>query len=247
MKKNTYLISLIVVAIIFCIIGFLIGKGTNLGSDNNSSNNNEAKQNVEKKEQIEAYKQGWSYWFSGYGMHGEGAQYVNLYTYGRRYNDKYYQEHDAFIAGYNDGFCYVNRCNTFVVGYGNGEAEKGYEQYYKIDESKRTGTSVNKIIEYSSENNTGAIYGNDTTIVGLIRSEELRIKLDEEKLKYSDLVNGTVVKRVNEKGFEIEVTMYCGNLKKDDCTNTFDYILKFIIDNQSNSYKDSNISVNIKE
>ena len=225
MKKNTYLISLIVVAIIFCIIGFLIGKGTNLGSDNNSSNNNEAKQNVEKKEQIEAYKQGWSYWFSGYGMHGEGAQYVNLYTYGRRYNDKYYQEHDAFIAGYNDGFCYVNRCNTFVIGYGNGDAEKGYEQYYPIDESKRTGTKISKVLQYNSSTSTGGIYGNDTTITGLIRSEELRNELEKNKKQYPDMVNGTLVKRIDEKGFEIEISMYCGELNNDNCSKSFEYII----------------------
>ena len=28
------------------------------------------------------------------------------------------------------------------------------------------------------------------------------------------MVNGTLVKRIDEKGFEIEISMYCGELKK---------------------------------
>lgn len=240
MKNKRYILSLIIVAIIFFLIGFCVGK------DNNS--NLKSKQKiVEKKEYIEAYRQGWSYWFSGYGMHGEGAQYVNLYTYGRRYNDKYYQEHDAFIAGYNDGSCYVNRCDAKPIGQGNGIAEKGYEQYYQIDESKKKGSSISKIIKYTSETIIGGISGNDTTIIGLIRSEELRNELEKNKIQYPDLINGTLVERLDEKGFTIKVTMYCGELEKNQCSKSLDHIMTFINNNQLEIYKDFKITINIMD
>ena len=39
------------------------------------------------------------------------------------------------------------------------------------------------------------------------------------------MVNGTLVKRIDEKGFEIEISMYCGELNNDNCSKSFEYII----------------------
>ena len=64
----------------------------------------------------EAYRLGWSYWFSNYGTRGSGlgVKYLPYYIYGRDYKKNFYTVKDAFIAGFNDGFYYVNHKNPGV-------------------------------------------------------------------------------------------------------------------------------------
>ena len=89
MKRKSVIVLVVAVALIFGIGGYLIG-------------------NIDKQEATEeykdAYKKGWSHWFSGYGMNGEGMQYIDYYENGRSYDAVFTNTKDAFFAGYKDGF-----------------------------------------------------------------------------------------------------------------------------------------------
>ena len=117
MKKGLVLIVIIVVAIICGSAGYLFGMFQSRNENVNSQ--------VQINEFNTAYEKGWSYWFSSYGMNGEGVKYINYYNYGRNYNTEFKDTHDAFIKGYIGGFFYVNKAEPSETVLKR--AEKGYQ------------------------------------------------------------------------------------------------------------------------
>ena len=213
MKKN--LIILIIAIIISICIGYFIGYKVC------EHKYNSPKTIVnETKEYKDAYAKGWSYWFSGYGMHGEGTQYTNLYTYGRKYNDTFENEHDAFVAGYQDGFYYVNHKETNASG-----AEKGYNQYYPSKESKDSLQSISLVmIEYETDGTTIKNFSdNSDYFMSIARSKEFR---DKFKSTYNDvnLISDLNVYSTNEQNSMYQFVLTCNKLDKTKCIQALDYI-----------------------
>lgn len=123
MKRYFVIVLVIVVALVFGTGGYLLGI---------NQNSKDIVGDIDTQESIEeyknAYKKGWSHWFSGYGMSGEGMQYMDYYEYGRKYNSEFTSTLDAFSSGYKDGFYYVNHSepNDFFTT----RIEEAYKEYY---------------------------------------------------------------------------------------------------------------------
>ena len=115
-KRKTVVVLLVIVAVIFGAGGYLVGASFGDISIGNSAENSKA------------YQQGWNYWFSGYGTHGEGMEYVEYYEMGRHYDSKFEDTRDAFFAGYKDGFYYVNHHEPENY---DEAIQRGYEEYYR--------------------------------------------------------------------------------------------------------------------
>ncbi len=118
MKKRNVILLLILVALIFGSGGYLIGT---------------VHHNLDSLEQEMdmAYQRGWSYWFSSYGMDGEGALYIDYYVYGRHYEDEFEDTYTAFSAGYSDAFYYINNEEVEEYDYFVEEMNEGYREYYE--------------------------------------------------------------------------------------------------------------------
>jgi hypothetical protein len=123
MKRKFVIVLVILVALVFGTGGYILGI---------TQNSNFMVGDIGEQESIEdykdAYKKGWSFWFSDYGMNGEGMQYIIYYQYGRKYNTEFTSTLDAFTSGYKDGFYYVNQnepSELFIK-----KMEKGYKEYY---------------------------------------------------------------------------------------------------------------------
>lgn len=114
MKIKSVIMLVVVVALVFGIGGYAIGSNT--GNQKSS------------EEYKEAYIKGWSHWFSGYGMNGEGMAYIDYYENGRNYNGVFSNVKDAFYAGYKDGFYFVNHSEPDEL-YNEG-IEKAYTEYF---------------------------------------------------------------------------------------------------------------------
>ena len=123
MKRKFVIVLVIVVALVFGTGGYLLGI---------NQNSSFTVGNIGEQESVEdykdAYKKGWSHWFSGYGMSGEGMQYMDYYEYGRKYNAEFTSTLDAFASGYKDGFYYVNHSEP-NEDY-NTRIEEAYKEYY---------------------------------------------------------------------------------------------------------------------
>ena len=119
MKLKNVIILVICVAVVFGAGGYIVGK-------NSQSIVSSSKISEENKV---AYQKGWSYWFTGYGMNGEGMAYINYYKDGRNYNNTFADTREAFYTGYQDGFYYVNHEDMKSDHYSK-EMEKGYIEYY---------------------------------------------------------------------------------------------------------------------
>lgn len=129
MKK---VVTFVVVAIFFTICGYLIGSSQYTNSSANTTEKHEIVADYK-----DAYKKGWIAWFSDYGLHGEGAQYMNYYIYGRNYDDVFTNPKDAFFAGYRDGFYFVNKHeieesyhDQYMKDLYEERMEKAYEMFY---------------------------------------------------------------------------------------------------------------------
>lgn len=165
MKKIYYFFIVLLVAMVFGVGGYIIGSKTNAKNTNDI-----------ERDYKEAYLKGWAYWFSRYGMNGEGTQYVNLYSYGRKYNSVFENEHDAFVAGYKDGFYYVNHRETNA-----NEAEKGYNEYYLNDSNNVNKIKVSSTILVSSTAEATSISKSDifnsdlsNTFLRIVKSNSFR-------------------------------------------------------------------------
>jgi len=75
----------------------------------------------------EAYRLGWSFWFSDYGTRGEGISYMPYYIYGRDYKQTFETKEEAFEAGFKDAFYYVN--NEDPDDFYNARIARGLSDY----------------------------------------------------------------------------------------------------------------------
>ena len=116
MNKKSLIIA-IIMSLSFGVIGYVLG----INHENIFTN--------QYREHEEAYKKGWSHWFSGYGMTNEGMAYIQYYEFGRKYGSDFDNTYEAFKAGYMDGFYYVNHKELnekdYIIRINN-----GYLQYY---------------------------------------------------------------------------------------------------------------------
>ena len=108
------------IALICGSIGFYMGLHYNSAVTNNVVFNYE-------QDYHDAYERGWTAWFSGYGLSGEGLQYIEYFKYGRRYESTFLSVKDAFFAGYKDGFFFVNNKEYSLP---EERVETAYQQYY---------------------------------------------------------------------------------------------------------------------
>lgn len=111
MEKKKVIVLLVVVAIIFGIGEYFLGSA-----------------GIVNKNYDEAYQQGWSYWFSTYGSHHEGMDYIDYYDMGRNYDSDFDDNFDAFETGFKDAFYFVNHSEP-DESY-NDRIQKGYTLYY---------------------------------------------------------------------------------------------------------------------
>ena len=118
--------SYVLVALVFCICGYLIGSSSNIHFS--IAIQNKAPNEIIIANYSDAYSKGWAAWFFGYGMNGEGQKYLNNYIYGRNYNHSFSSEKEAFSAGYKDGFYSINHRDP--DDYYNNAIDKAYEQYF---------------------------------------------------------------------------------------------------------------------
>lgn len=119
-KKVTIAFALLACAMLVWFFGFTCGKVASTASTTSNTSSSLSEGN-----RI-AYIQGWAYWFSGYGLNHQGTDYFDCYEYGRFYHSTYDNTYDAFLAGYKEGFYFVNREEpTSLDG-----ANKGYSAYY---------------------------------------------------------------------------------------------------------------------
>ena len=129
MKKKTAVLLIIYTAILFGICGFGLGRKISIDSNAKDEAIIETENSIDhEKEALHmAYRRGWSHWFSGYGMKGEGIKYIDYYEYGRSYDADFKDEKEAFGAGYCDGFYYVNHSETSLS---ENALEGMFRQYY---------------------------------------------------------------------------------------------------------------------
>ena len=107
------LLTVLISAIVFGSVGFLIGRNASSSAD---------------EEFIEAYSKGWAYWFGNYGSHHEGLQYVGQYTLGRQYGHTFDSQYAAFEAGYKDAFFHCNQSDP--DSFYDESIKRGYQEYY---------------------------------------------------------------------------------------------------------------------
>lgn len=126
-----FFVSIIIIAVIFGVAGFLVGRMSLISSiPSNEYSNVQEKNNVELSDSdiINAYSKGWIYWFSGYGTHNEGVQYMEQYRYGRTYGQSFPSLYSAFEAGYKDAFFLVN--NKDPDDRYTTRIEQGFAEYF---------------------------------------------------------------------------------------------------------------------
>ena len=127
-KNVTSLRSTIIVVFMIALLsgigGFALGRATAKSQLQNTN----LSTSISQEKIDNAYSKGWICWFTGYGMHGESAQYMGQYVYGRKYGASFDSEFDAFTAGYKDGFYHVNHHDP-DEGY-NDRIEEGFADYF---------------------------------------------------------------------------------------------------------------------
>ena len=119
MKK---FLSYLLVALIAGVSGYFLGSSQIIPLNAVSSS-----QSANRDELMTAYQKGWVAWFSGYGLHREGMQYMDHYIYGKRYGNSFKNTKEAFTAGYEDGYFIVNNHNP--SGH-EGKIDEAYKTYY---------------------------------------------------------------------------------------------------------------------
>lgn len=204
MKRSHVFLLVVLVALVFGIGGYL------LGTSHNSTSN----------DYIEAYKKGWSHWFSGYGMNGEGMKYIEYYEYGVNYKNKFEDTYDAFSAGYKDGFYYVYH-NEPDDKY-DSKILKAYIQYYPNSE-----VAINEKIVISSilinDNNSQTVYTEEDLPINqdtfnsyekIIKSRYINAKVKEE---YPNA--GTIELEPQSNTSIINVIYVCGDNTESESIN----------------------------
>ena len=224
--------SFIIGIIVGITIGFFIGLYINKSSKEKSNIK------VLNDSYNEAYKKGWVYWFSGYGSHGEGTQYVNLYTYGRKYNTTFENEHDAFVSGYKDGFYYVNRKETT-----GDKAEEGYNQYYPGTLDTNSMKAISSIMISVKDTKDNYVFNDYTnTYLGIIRSYEFRKYFVSKYGNNINLIDDFTVSSINESNSIYKLSLNCKKIDADKCKDELEYINNELIDRIRDLYN-YNVSV----
>lgn len=224
MKKYIKYIILILILICTFVIGYNIGL-----SKNNKKINTNKFEIINTKD---AYVKGWSYWFSRYGMHGEGTQYINLYNLGRNYNNEFSNNYDAFVTGYKDGHYYVNHTESS----NSNIAEIGYNEYYVKNQNENIPKAVASLMFSSKNSNNTSINESDLylsnlsgNILSYIRANNNIIDFTNKFGEKVDLINSIDVSSSNSVNTIYKITLYCNNMDNNKCIEALNYINNKII------------------
>lgn len=217
MKKKSVILLIIVVAVLFGCGGFLLG-----------TNNT--------KEHKTAYQKGWTHWFSGYGMKGEGVQYIEYYEYGRNYDSKFESTYEAFVAGYKDGFYFVNHSEP--DSYYDAKIITAYKQYYSGNDVPKTEKVIVSQV-YLLDDKLGSMSNTEKEkkYLELINSKEVKKQVQE---KYSNV--GDIKLEYQVDGLSLEVTYVCDGYSEDDCIKIVETYISAFSEYMSSNY-DASVSV----
>ena len=217
MKKKSVILLIIVVAVLFGYGGFIIG--TN---------------NI--KENKTAYQKGWTHWFSGYGLKGEGVQYIEHYEYGRHYDSKFENTYEAFVAGYKDGFYFVNHSEP--DSYYDSKIIVAYKQYYAGNDAPKTERiAISNVYLSDDIFNSLSKTEKEEKYLDLINSKDVKKYVQE---KYSNV--GDVKLEFQGDGVSINVIYVCDSYSEDECIKIVEAYVSAFNEYMSNKY-DVSVSV----